>query len=262
MPEDLHGRAGCITVSLMEYMAVDGAEIAFRVAGSGPALLAPECNYTWAPELEELMARRFTLIIASPRDFASSTRTGAPYTPKRWATDLQEVAQRLGYQRFLFFGYSFTGAFGPWLALQPFEHGTVAAVASGGFPLLGDYGITSRDVDSQLLDLKEDQDSWERYNERFDLSAGAEFYRDLAQLAPDALVDHLPCPLFSFWGGQDQDAVGMVMPPHELAEGLTHRGVHWKQYDGYDHEGLNGQLQVAWPDAEKWLLEQAREQGL
>ncbi|MGP5196780.1 hypothetical protein [Arthrobacter rhombi] len=31
----------------------------------------------------------------------------------------------------------------------------------------------------------------------------------------------------------------------------------WKPYEGYDHEGLNSQLQIAWPDTEKWLLEQA-----
>lgn len=98
------------------------------------------------------MARRIMLIIASSRDFASSTRTGAPYIPNRWATDLQRVAERLGYQRFLFFGYSFTGAFGPWLADQPAERGSVAAVASGGFPLLGDYRITSRDVNAQMVE--------------------------------------------------------------------------------------------------------------
>lgn len=246
----------------MGFMTLDGARIAFRVSGSGPALLAPECNFTWSREMEGLMARRFTLIVASPRDFATSTRTGAPYLPNRWATDLRQVAHQLGHERFLVFGYSFTGAFGPWLALQLAEYGSVAAVASGGFPLLGDYGITSRDVDAELAGMEKDPAIRERYNERFDLWAGAEFYRDLAELAPDALVDLMPCPLFGFWGAQDQDAVGMIMPPHELGEGLARRGVRWKQYDGYDHERLNSQLQVAWPDAEKWLLEQAAEQGL
>ena len=62
----------------MEFLSVNGAQIAFRVTGSGPALLAPECNYTWTPELERLMAHHFTLIVASPRDFGASTRTGGP----------------------------------------------------------------------------------------------------------------------------------------------------------------------------------------
>ena len=76
----------------MEYMNVAGAEIAFRVRGSGPALLAPECNFSWDPELEEMMARRFTVIVASPRDFGASTRTGGPYNPSRWAAEMRQVA--------------------------------------------------------------------------------------------------------------------------------------------------------------------------
>ena len=128
--------------------------------------------------------------------------------------------------------------------------------------MLGDYGITSRDVDAQMVELEQDRENWARYNERFDLRAGTEFYRDIALLPPDALVDQISCPFFSFWGSHDQDAVGMVMPSQELAEGLTRRGVPWKQYEGYDHEGLNSQLQIAWPDTEKWLLEQATEQRL
>lgn len=41
------------------------------------------------------------------------------------------------------FGYSFTGAFGPWLALRLAAEQAVVAVAAGAFPLLGDYEITS-----------------------------------------------------------------------------------------------------------------------
>ena len=243
-------------------MELDGAKIAFRVTGSGPALLAPECNYTWFPELVDLMARRFTVIIASPRDFGASTRTRGPYDPDRWAADLRRVALNLGFPRFLFFGYSFTGALGPWLALRLAGQGSVAAVAAGGFPLLGDYGITSRDVDAQMMELKLDEAGWTHLDQRFDPLAGAVFYRRLAELAPDSLVDDAPSPLYCFWGDQDQDAVGMVLPHGALAEGLSRRGVQWKQYPGYDHEGLGSELQVAWPDVETWLLEQAREQGL
>ncbi|MGP5049739.1 alpha/beta fold hydrolase [Glutamicibacter ardleyensis] len=246
----------------MDFMNINGAEIAFRVKGSGPPLLAPECNYSWSSELVELMARRFTVIIASPRDFGTSTRTRGPYKPDCWATDLRHVALSLGFPRFLFFGYSFTGAFGPWLAQRLAKHGSVVAVASGGFPLLGDYGITSCDVDTQMTEMEQDEDTWAQVDQRFDPLAGAIFYRDLAKLAPNSLVDGAPGPLYCFWGDQDQDAVGMVLPHHELAEGLSQRGVPWKQYPGYDHEGLNSALQVAWPDVETWLLEQAREQGL
>lgn len=236
---------------------MDGAEIAFRVTGDGPPLLAPECNFTWDPEFEKLMARRFTVIIASPRDYGRSTRTGGPYEPELWATDMLAVARHVGRPRFLVFGYSFTGVFGPWLALRLVEHDAVAAVASGGFPLLGDYGVTSRDVDAQMAAMAEDPSGWASIDRRFDPRAGAEFYRELSRLPPSALVDDAPCPLYCFWGDRDHDAVGMVMSNDELAAGLHARGVPCRQFAGYDHEGLNSRLDVAWPDAEAWLLEQA-----
>lgn len=241
----------------MDSISIAGAEIAYRVTGSGPALLAPECNYTWDPDLVAMMARRFTVIVASPRDFGPSTRTGGPYRPSVWADDLRRVAHHLGHERFLFFGYSFTGALGPWLALQLAERGNVAAVAAGGFPLLGDYGITSRDVDTQLGLLEQDHAAWALWDQRFDPHAGAAFYRDLARLPPDSLVDDAPCPLYCFWGDHDRDAVEMVLPHSALAEGLHQRGVPWRQYQGYDHEGLSGALEVAWPATETWLLDQA-----
>lgn len=247
----------------MDFLSVDGAQIAFRVVGSGPPLLAPECNYTWDSEFEQLMARRFTVIVASPRDFGSSARTGKPYDPGLWANDMLAVTRHLGHPQFLCFGYSFTGAFGPWLALRLAEHSAVAAVASGGFPLLGDYGVTARDVDAQMEHLRQDPDLWaEVLERRFDPLAGAHFYRELSLLPPDALVDDAPCPLYCFWGDRDHDAVGMVLPTDELADGLSARGVPWRQIEGYDHEGLNSHLEVAWPDTERWLLERARELGL
>ncbi|RIQ11891.1 alpha/beta fold hydrolase [Jiangella rhizosphaerae] len=249
----------------MEFLSVNGAKIAFRITGAGPPLLAPECNYTWAPEIEAMMARRFTLIVASPRDFGASTRTGGPYEPGLWATDMLAVAQHLGHPRFLCFGYSFTGAFGPWLALRLAQHSavaSVAAVAAGGFPLLGDYNVTSRDVDAQLAHLENDPDLWAKMERRFDPRAGAAFYRELSRLAPNALVDDAPCPLYCFWGDRDHDAVGMVMPGSELAEGLNARGVPWRQFEEYDHEELNSHLEIAWPDTETWLLERANDLGL
>lgn len=239
------------------FLEVDGARLAWRTSGRGPALLAPECNYSWAPEFEALMAERFTVIVASPRDYGASTRTGGPYEPTRWASDLLAVARHLGHEPFLVFGYSFTGALGPWLALQLRSQAAVTAVASGGFPLLGDYGLTSRDVDAQMAALAGDQKLWSEWDRKFDPRAGAAFYRDLATLPPDSLVDQRPCPLYCFWGDRDEDAVERVIPHNELAAGLTRRGVPWRQYAGYDHEGLNSDLSVAWPDTEAWLLEQA-----
>ena len=242
---------------VVNFLAVNGARLAYRTTGTGPPLLAPECNYSWTSAFETLMAQHFTLVVATPRDFGASTRMGAPYDPHLWASDMLSVMRHLGHKSFSVFGYSFTGAFGPWLALKLQEQAAVSAVVSGGFPLLGDYRITSRDVDNQMAEIEKDQRLWAEAGKLFDLRAGAAFYRDLASLQPDSLVDKSPCPLYCFWGGQDVDAVEMVMPHADLAEGLTRHGVPWRQYPGLDHEALNDDLAVAWPDAEEWLLNQA-----
>lgn len=180
----------------MAFLEVDDARIAYRVLGSGPPLLAPECNYTWSDVVEARLAKQFTLIVASPRDYGPNTRTGGPeYDANRWAADLQAVARHVGHERFLFFGYSFTGAFGPWLARRLRSANTVVAVASGGFPLLGDYGVTLADVEVQANAMQQDPAVFAQVmRDRFDPLAAREFYRDLANLSPDSLVDDLPCP--------------------------------------------------------------------
>lgn len=227
--------------------------------GSGPPLLAPECNYTWSEVVETQLAEHFTLIVASPRDYGPSTRTEGPeYDVSRWASDLQAVARHVGHERFLVFGYSFTGAFGPWLSRRLRGTDSVLAVASGGFPLLGDYRITLADVEEQAAALQRDPAVFAQVlRDRFDPLAAREFYRDLATLAPDSLVDDLPCPLYCFWGDRDTDAVEMVLPHQEYADGLGRRGVPFDLYSGYDHEGLNDALEVALPPAMEWLLRHA-----
>lgn len=203
----------------------------------------------------EAMSRDFALIVATPTDFGASERVGAPYIPARWAADLEAVLDHLEVERCGVFGYSFTGAFGPWLA-QHLPH-RIAAVAAGGFPLLGNYGVTADDVRGQLAAIEADPALLEElYSERFDPHAGLAFYEDLASLADDALVDACPCPLYCFWGDQDAEAVGMVMPSAELATRLAERDVPHRVLSGLDHEGLSARLEVAWPDVGAWLSRQ------
>jgi pimeloyl-ACP methyl ester carboxylesterase len=247
----------------VEFLDLDGALVAYRVGGAGPPLLAPECNYTWDDVVESRLAERFTLIVASPRDYGRSTRTGGPgYDVGRWATDLRAVARHLGYDRFLFFGYSFTGAFGPWLARRLRDHGAVAAVAAGGFPLLVNYGVTLADVENQARAFEQDPAALAQISLRFDPLAARAFYRDLATLPPDTLVDDLPCPLYCFWGDRDTDAVEMVLSHEKYMAGLSQRSVPFDVYAGYDHEGLNDSLDIALPAAMEWLTSQANELGL
>ena len=203
----------------------------------------------------DAMSRDFTLIVATPTDFGASERVGAPYVPARWAAEMSAVLDHLGVQRCGVFGYSFTGAFGPWLAQQ--LPSRVAAVVAGGFPLLGSYEVTAFDVRSQCAAIEADPAAFRAiYDERFDPCAGLAFYESLASLPDHALVDSCPCPLYCFWGDEDTDAVAMVMSSSELSQGLAARGVAHHVYRGFDHEGLNARLEVAWPDASAWLSHQ------
>lgn len=239
----------------MSDLLVDGRRVTGRVVGSGPPLLAPECNFHWTSTMLDAMSRDFRLIVATPTDFGASERVGAPYEPARWAADLEAVLDHLGIERCGVFGYSFTGAFGPWLA-QHLPH-RIAAVVAGGFPLVGDYGVTADDVRSQLAAIEADPATYAAiHRERFDPHAGLAFYNSLAEMPDDALVDACPCPLYCFWGDDDMDAVGMVMPSSELSAALDARGVPHQVIRGFDHEGLNDSLQVAWPAAAEWLSRQ------
>jgi pimeloyl-ACP methyl ester carboxylesterase len=241
----------------MAELLFEGRRVTWRVVGSGPALLAPECNFSWTSTMVDAMSRGFTVIIATPTDFGASERVGAPYHPNRWAAELRAVLDRVGVERCGFFGYSFTGAFGPWLAQQLPDR--IAAVAAGGFPLLGNYGVTADDVRGQLAALEADPARYATIDrDRFDPRAGMAFYDELAQLADDALVVACPCPLYCFWGDEDTDAVAMVMSSAELSAGLAARGVPHHVIAGFDHEGLNSHLEVAWPGAATWLTDKLR----
>jgi hypothetical protein len=97
----------------------DGLELRYEVhGGSGPALLLPHLNFSWPDYLDlRPFTGRFTVITASPRGFATSSRLDADraYRVRDMADDLVAVVQEVGFDRFFVLGYSFTGAFAPWI---------------------------------------------------------------------------------------------------------------------------------------------------
>ena len=50
-----------------------------------------------------------------------------------------------------------------------------------------------------------DPAAWSEVTSRFDNRAALGFYRELSELPPNFLVDSLPCPLFAFWGEDDEE---------------------------------------------------------
>jgi pimeloyl-ACP methyl ester carboxylesterase len=230
----------------------DGLELRYEVlGGSGPALLLPHLNFSWPDYLDlSRFADRFTVIAASPRGFAKSSRLDVDirYRVGDLADDLIAVVQAVGFDRFFVLGYSLTGAFASWIAQLT---GKADAVVSGGFPIVGDYGYLYPEIQRQSEAAKADPAAWARVQAAFDNRAALAFYRELSELPADSLVSDLPCPLFAFWGDQDEE----MGPggPEQLASGLDRQGLQHISFSGYDHEGMLTHLNEAVPSVLAWL---------
>ncbi len=236
----------------MTTLVRDGLELRYEVRGrSGTALLLPHLNFSWPDYLDlRPFVERYTVITASPRGFATSSRLDAdlPYRVGDLVDDLIAVVQEVGFDRFFILGYSFTGAFAPWVAQLT---GKADAVVSGGFPIVGDYAYLYPEIRRQSEAAKSDPAAWARVDATFDNRAALTFYRELSELPSDFLVSDLPCPLFAFWGEQDEE-----MGPggtEQLASGLDRYGLQHLSFPGHDHEGMLTHLNDAARNVLDWL---------
>jgi pimeloyl-ACP methyl ester carboxylesterase len=236
----------------MATLTRDDLDLRYEVTGAGPALLLPAFNFRWGDYLDVgLFARRFTVVTASPRGFGASGRltADAGYRVADLAGDLVALVEAAGFERFSVFGYSFTGAIAPWLAHLT---GRVDAVVSGGFPIAGDYSPLYPEIQAQSAAAEADPAAWAVVNSRFDNRAALTFYRELSELPPDFLIDDLPCPLFAFWGEEDEELAreGGVQ---QLAAGLDRHGLEHASFPGHDHEGMLAHINEAVPSALAWF---------
>jgi pimeloyl-ACP methyl ester carboxylesterase len=230
----------------------DGLDLRYGVTGSGPALLLPAFNFRWGDYLNVgLLAGRFTVVTASPRGFGASGRltAAAGYRVADLASDLVAVMEAAGFERFSVFGYSFTGVFAPWLAHLT---GRVDAVVSGGFPIAGDYSPLYQEIQALSAAAEADPAAWADLNARFDNRAALAFYRELSELPPDFLVSNLPCPLFAFWG-EDDEEIARGGGVRRLAAGLDRHGLKHASFPGHDHEGMLAHINEAVPSVLAWF---------
>lgn len=237
----------------MTTLVRDGLELRYEVrCGSGPALLLPHLQFSWPDYLDlRPLVERFTVIIASPRGFAGSSRldADAPYRVGDMADDLTEVVRAVGFERFSVFGYSFTGVFAPWIAHLT---GKVDAVVSGGFPIVGDYGYLYPDIQRRTQAAMSDPAAWAHVDSRFDNRAALAFYRELSAMPADFLVTDLQCPLFAFWGDGDEE-IALGGGTQQLASGLDRRGLQHVSFPGHDHEGMLSHINDAVPSVLAWF---------
>jgi pimeloyl-ACP methyl ester carboxylesterase len=237
----------------MSTLVRDGLDLRYEVVGgSGQALLLPHLQFSWPDYLDLApLVERFTVVIASPRGFAGSSRlaTDIPYRVRDMADDLNAVMQVVGFERFSVFGYSFTGVFAPWIAQLT---SNVDAVVSGGFPIVGDYGYLYADIQRRNEAALSDPVAWAVVDSRFDNRAALTFYRELSELPADALVTGLPCPLFAFWGEQDEE-IALGGGTQQLASGLDRHGMQHVSFPGHDHEGMLAHIDDAVPSVLAWF---------
>ena len=237
----------------MATLVRDGLELQYDVqGGSGPGLLLPYVNFAW-PEVLDLtpLTERFTVVTASPRGFAKSGRLpeDADYRASDLPDDLVAMMQAAGFERFSVLGYSFSGVFAPWIAKLT---GRVDAVVAGGFPITGDYAYLGPEIQQWTDDAKADPEAWAYLDAHFDSRVALAFYRAIAELPPDFLVADLPCPLFAFWG-EDDEEIAREGGVRLLAAGLDRYGLKHASFPGHDHEGMLAHINEAVPSVLAWF---------
>ena len=116
----------------------------------------------------------------------------------------------------------------------------------------GDYSPLYAEIQSLSAAAEADPAAWADLTSRFDNRAALTFYRELSELPPDSLVDNLPCPLFAFWGEEDEEIArggGVQL----LAAGLDRRGLAHASFPGHDHEGMLTHINEAIPSVLAWF---------
>ncbi|MGI9155701.1 MAG: alpha/beta fold hydrolase [Marmoricola sp.] len=222
--------------------------ISYRVAGSGPALVVPQCNVDWSTVDLCPLERRRTVVTISPRGFMSSSRPDG-YSLPGMVADVERVLDDLDIGDYATFGYSMNGAMASLLGV---DNPRVRAVVCGGFPTTGPYDALAGRMATILQQTKRDPAVWAELVATHAPDAVLAFYEGLGRLAPGALVDRLAGPVWSWWGSEDErlEELGGI----ELhRQGLADRGLPFEVLAGLDHSGALDRIDLALPGALAWL---------
>lgn len=235
---------------MVPWVAVSKGTFSYEVAGSGPCVLVPRCNFPWTDFDLDRLEHDFTVLTVSPLGFGEGGRLSQTdgYSADTLAADLLAACSDAGFNHFSVFGYSFTGAVSAWLA---HVSDRVDAVVSGGFPLAADYRrhLATVERNNPEAETRPDDDGVES---DFDLPAARAFYKRIATLQPAGLLDNLPARLFTFWGGADEvieESVGL----DAQASAFVARGLACRVFDGLTHGGMLQHLDLVLPEVIEWL---------
>ena len=110
----------------MSTIPVDGAGIAYRRRGSGPALIAlnglTATNADWDPAFLERLASANELVLLDNRGIGASTDDGAPFDIGKLAGDTADVIDALELRPASVLGWSMGGFIAQTLAVEHPAH--------------------------------------------------------------------------------------------------------------------------------------------
>lgn len=234
----------------MSVVEVDGLALHFETFGTGaPAVLIPECNFDWSALDTAFLARDYTVVIASPRGFGASARTEGPYSAATIKSDLEAVLDHVGVGHYVTFGYSMTGTVAAWLA---HENPRVRAVVAGGFPIASSYVAVLPYIQANQADAAKDPRRWQAMAQKSDPAAVIAWYRELDSLPPGGLLDALDCPLYAFWGGDDE-LIEELAGLNEHRAMMRARRLPFEVVAGRSHEAMLSNINEALPRVRRWL---------
>lgn len=124
------------SASDVQYVVIHGYRRAFRIQGSGPALLLLHglaCDSsTWLPVMDQL-AKRFTVIAPDLLGHGESDKPDADYSLGGYANGMRDLLTILGIDRATVVGHSFGGGVAMQFAYQfPERTERVVLISAGG----------------------------------------------------------------------------------------------------------------------------------
>src|ERR1044072_1715937 len=120
----------------LEYRTIHGYRRAYRVAGSGPAILLihgiGDNSTTWST-VQSKLAQRFTVLAPDLLGHGQSDKPRADYSVAAYANGMRDLMEVLGIERATVVGDSLGGGVAPQIAYRSPEGGErLVLVASGG----------------------------------------------------------------------------------------------------------------------------------
>jgi pimeloyl-ACP methyl ester carboxylesterase len=146
---------GPVAAESLATIPVDGAQLAYRRVGSGPALLVlngfAATSADWDPSFIDGLASSNELILLDHRGMGGSTDNGKPFDIAQLADDAAHAMETLGFDRVSLLGWSMGGFVAQMLALQHPDRVTKLVLLSTD-PGGTDADRASGAVWSQLID--------------------------------------------------------------------------------------------------------------